>query len=168
LKLKTYVGSALALAVLGFGGFLAFGLWSGGLGDDHEITLAHCRPRNLTTVDACWGFDASFQECRFYYAATGVPDAAFCNSLVSRAIGTRSPPCGLDSPAGWADVDCSRYALDDWSRCFVCKVNGPEAAHTYVYGYKDDCTAAIEQVTCNFDPVNAGRLLKRVPSPPLR
>jgi hypothetical protein len=127
-----------------------------------SLDRASCRPRNLLRLDTCWGNDESWQECRFYYAAAGVPDAFFCKSLVARpkADGAGTGACELASPRGWREVECARYALATWPRCFACNVGEQEAAHSYVYAYDAACTATLQIVTCNFEPRRAGQLLK--------
>ena len=161
LKRKTIVVVVLAAGAMGLAGVVGIVIAGASTFGGQAVTRASCRPRNLTRVDACWGWDDSFQECHFYYGATGVPDPAFCKGLVSdHDRSSESHDCTLDLPFGWAEVDCKKYSLDEWARCFACNVREPEAGRTYIYGYNEACSAAIEQVTCNFDARRAGEILR--------
>jgi len=153
--------AALVVAGLSVAGFSLMHPGKAGQ-SGQDITLASCRPHNLKRVEACWGRDESFQECRLYYAATGVPDPAFCRDFSATYNDNGAPAgCTLDSPSGWVDVNCKDYSLDEWAHCHACKTQTPEAVHGYVYAYNATCTRAIEQVTCNFDSHQAGSLLKK-------
>ncbi len=137
---------------------------AGPLGRSRQLWLRDCRPRKLATMDTCRGQDSSFQECRYYLRATGTPDVAWCRAMLAAADRPEEPTaCDLESPRSWAVVDCGRYGLSAFDRCFLCVTGEPEARRTYVHGYDRRCTEAAEQVTCHVDPVEAGRLLSGMP-----
>jgi hypothetical protein len=117
-----------------------------------------CRPRKLARVQACTGEDHGFQECRFFFRARGVPQRAWCEAMPSAAPLTDGAlaPCRWDVPLTWSRVACAKYNVRGPASCFACVVAEPEAARTYVYAYDAGCGQGIEQVTCNFDAVEAG------------
>lgn len=125
-----------------------------------KLSGSDCKPRKLTRVDACVGEDRSFQECHFYYRATGVADRAWCQAMSSvTAVGGELAGCTWDSTQGWAAVPCSRYDIYGRARCFACVSGSHEATITHVYAYDAGCERGLEQVTCNVDPVQAAHKL---------
>jgi hypothetical protein len=150
------VGVAVA-AVL----FFASG---GPLGKSRRLGAGDCHPRKLTAIESCRGQDSSFQECLFYFRALGTPDLAWCRAALGATGRSEEPTaCDFESPSKWGEVDCRRYGLAAFDRCFQCRTGELEASQTYTYGYDHGCTRAVEQVTCNVDPLEAGRLLDGQP-----
>jgi hypothetical protein len=126
-----------------------------------KLSGADCKPRKLAQLQACAGEDHGFQERRFFFRASGVPERAWCEALPS----VEPPPdgaldtCSWDTPRGWSPVACAKYNVQGAARCVACVVVEPEAARSYVYAYDASCSRGIEQVTCNFDAVEAGKKL---------
>ena len=126
----------------------------------HRLSGADCKARRLARVDACAGEDESFQECKFYFRASGVPERSWCEALPSAPpSGGALPRCDWSAPAAWAPVSCALYNVHGAARCFGCFDSGAEASKTYMYAYDAHCDRGIEQVTCNFDPGQAGSKL---------
>jgi len=113
---------------------------------------AECRPRKLTHVDACQGEDTTFQECHFYFRASGVPDRAWCEALAASAMTSAGGPpvCDFSKPAAWAKVSCTGYQVaKDWN-CYECKADELESSRAYLYAYDPQCSRGSELVTCNY------------------
>jgi len=112
-------------------------------------------------MQTCTGEDHGFQECGFSFRAIGVPEKSWCEALVAENVASDGPlkRCNWDNPAAWTRVACAVYNVHGAARCFGCDDPQPEAGKTYVYAYDAACTHAVEQVTCNVDPVQAGAKL---------
>jgi hypothetical protein len=143
-----------------------------------KLSGDECRPRALSKMDSCEGEDESWQECRFYFRATGVPETQWCESLAKTA---RKDPLwdqsnaardcvndeecawnACDDVSSWRRVRCVPYGLVGGWTCYECNDGYAETFKTYVYAYNDDCTRGAEQVTCNFDPLNAAQNLGKL------
>ena len=130
---------------------------SGLMGGVSTLSGTDCKPRKLTKMQTCTGEDHSFQECGFFFRASGVPDRSWCEALAAQAQGSSpSPACDWNNPAAWRPVACATYNVHGAARCFSCADAQPEAGKTYVYAYDANCSRGIEQVTCNVDPIQAG------------
>jgi hypothetical protein len=129
-----------------------------------KLTGKDCKPRKLMGLQACAGEDHGFQECRFFFRASGVPERAWCEAMPSAQPLTDGPlkPCSWETPRNWSHVSCSKYNVRGAASCFACVVAEHEAARSYVYAYDATCSRGIEQVTCNFDAVEAGAKLGAV------
>jgi hypothetical protein len=137
---------------------------AGRLYGSRSLALGDCRTRKLTAVESCRGEDSSFQECHYYFRAVGTPDHAWCRALLAAADRPREPTaCDFRSPSRWAEVECRRYGLARFDRCFLCFEGEMEASRAYAYAYDDLCNHGAEQVTCNVDPSEAGLLLAERP-----
>lgn len=121
-----------------------------------------CKTRKLTHVDNCSGLDSGFQECRFYFRASGSPERPWCKSMsqIAKAdADAHLPTCDFSKPTSWSRVSCSSYNIVGAGGCYACIVDEPESRRTYLYAYTPDCARGIEQVTCNFDPHEASAKL---------
>lgn len=129
----------------------------GSLGTSRKLSGTDCKPRKLTKMQTCAGEDHGFQECGFFFRATGVPDKSWCEALAAQAqASSPSPPCDWAKPAAWRPVACSTYNIHGAARCFSCSDSQPEAGKTYVYAYDANCDHGLEQVTCNVAAERAG------------
>ena len=134
---------------------------TGGLGCDptsRKLSGTDCRPRKLTKMQTCAGEDHGFQECGFFFRATGVPDRRWCEGFTAQEVAgePRLRRCDWNSPAAWTRVSCATYNTHGAASCFACDDSAPEARKTYVYAYDATCTRGIEQVTCNVAAEGAG------------
>jgi hypothetical protein len=130
----------------------------------HEpLSFNDCKPRKLTRMSTCHGENSGFQECRFYFRATGTPDRAWCEALLAIPLATGQPPsvCEPSVAATWQHASCADYNIAGPAHCFLCPGTQGEARTTYLYAYSADCTQALEQVTCNYDPQQAASRLGR-------
>lgn len=126
----------------------------------HKLAGSDCKPRKLSKLEACAGEDRSFQECYFYWRASGVADHAWCEALSgAQPSGGELSRCTWDTPSGFTQVACDTFNIHGKARCFACKDGHREAALTYVFAYDEGCARSIEQVSCNADPVQAAAKL---------
>ena len=129
-----------------------------------------CKPRTLIKMDSCQGEDRSFQECRFYFRATGQADNAWCQSLAEATETEPSKECdsqnsndkdsacdpeACKSPSAFKRVDCDKYGVQDQATCYTCADVKREANKNYVYIYSPDCSRGAEKVTCKYSPTTA-------------
>jgi hypothetical protein len=133
-------------------------LWSVGCDPtSSKLSGADCKPRKLAKMQTCAGEDHGFQECGFFFRATGVPEKSWCAALGAQAqAGGPILRCDWGNPAAWRRVACATYNIHGSARCFVCSDSQPEAAKTYVYAYDANCSHGLEQVTCNVAAERAG------------
>jgi len=125
-----------------------------------KLSGTDCKPRKLVKMSACVGEDHSFQECSFFFRATGVPEKRWCEALATQeSASDPSWRCDWNNPAAWQHVPCADYNIHGAARCFACRDSAAEAAKTYVYAYDASCAHGIEQVTCNVDAPQAGAKL---------
>jgi hypothetical protein len=134
---------------------------NGLMGSAQELSGDDCRPRKLAGVESCTGLDMGWQECRSYYRATGPAPKQWCEELRRRAgpEAIELRPCVFDDARNWVRVPCSRYGIAEVAACYACFVDQHEVQMTHVYGYDADCLRGVAQITCNFDALEAGRIM---------
>ncbi len=123
-----------------------------------KLSGVDCKPRKLTKMQSCAGEDHGFQECSFFFRATGTPEKSWCEALGAPELVSESSlrRCDWTSPAAWQRVACATYNIHGAARCFACSESATEAAKTYVYAYDASCSHGVEQVTCNVGAAQAG------------
>ena len=128
---------------------------------ESDPTRGLCYPKHIDPMTKCQGSNTSFQECRYYFRATGMPDQSWCRGIQQNSRQyTELPECDFSTPNSWGKVSCTPYGLDSALLCFGCSVNRPEAAQTYIYAYDEACSTGIEQVTCNIPPLTVKDLIE--------
>jgi len=135
------------------------------LGGARGLSDTDCKPRHLNAMHSCTGTDSSFQECQFYFRATGVPDHNWCASVTKSSAQELSAlsECDLAHPESWSRVRCAHYGILGAALCYGCiSDDHHETRKTYVYAYSSDCSRGLEQVTCNVDPIRASQALGNV------
>lgn len=111
----------------------------------------------------CTGFDDSWIECRWAFAAGGRPQAALCDRFLDLPPGYRSQGevANYDDVRSFSEVACGDWDLPGGHRCFEGVRHEHEATNRYLMSFNPRCSVSAVLRSCNEELEVARRYRKR-------